>query len=179
MFNFFKIKNQVPAPQRSSLSNRRWLSRLHVRESETGKVTICDRKFRQPVDHLDNPATYQKKTLADLNQFCIVRDIATGRSQMNIFTGGRTLLSPCMNVCHHIVTKLSFETGGNIKINIVSGAAHFVQLHVSDMQSKFLLRLRQCNPQPPPGGMFFLSRPDSRHFSGRITGVQRVTINFV
>ena len=61
-----------------------------------------------------------------------------------------------MDMRHHIVPQLFFLLRGQLIVHLIPMGLHLVDLLLCDRQSKFHLRPRQRNPQPVPGGEFFV-----------------------
>ena len=63
----------------------------------------------------------------------------------------RALNAVSMYMGHHIVADQLLLSLCHLIINVILVGFQFVDLLLGDRQSQFLLRLRQRDPQPPPG----------------------------
>ena len=139
-----------PVPRGRTLTHSRGLSRLEVREAQARQIALLRSKGGQLVDNLYQAATNQNQAFFNLNQFRIVRDETTRRAEMYNRPRIRTLVAPRMDMSHDVVPQLAFVTVCGVEIDVVNVRPHFRELRVGDVQSEFLLRFGQRNPEPPP-----------------------------
>src|SRR5260370_3243700 len=90
-----------------------------------------------------------------------------------------------MNVGHHVVAQAALVKIGAGEVNVVEVGAQLGELAVGDAlddvvvaeQPEFLFRLRQCQPQAPPGGKLSLRSPQLGHFLASLARYQRVVVD--
>ena len=91
---------------------------------------------------------------------------------MNDARGRRSGFSIGIDVRHHVVTDFLFAAGDTVKVNIGQVCFQVPDLLFGDRQTEFVLRLRQCQPQPAPGLGTPLRRKELLHGDGGVAGNQ-------
>ena len=89
------------------------------------------------------------------------------------------LIAQGADVAHDVVPELLFDPGHPLEVDVFEVGPEFSDLGVGDGQPEGLFVLGQRQPQPAPGGVFVLGRPDAAHFLARIASGQRIVIGVV
>lgn len=129
-------------------------------KGQCGQTLIVLRKHRQFRDHIHEFLFDQFQRLRHHYDIRVISYITRCGTQMNDPCRLRTLLSIGIDMAHHVMTHFLFPGLGHIIVDILRMALQFVNLFLGDnrlavlAQSQLHLRLRQGDPQPPPGSEF-------------------------
>ena len=96
-----------------------------------------------------------------------------------------TGLSEGADMGHHVVAEPAFMGIGTGEVDILQVGPQFGELGRGDartdvivgQQAQLMLRLGQCQPEPPPGAELALRPPQLRHRPAGVTRDQRVVVN--
>ena len=64
---------------------------------------------------------------------------------------------------HHVMSEQFFVMGRRDEIDLINMLPQFIDLRLSDIQSQFSFGFGQGDPQPTPGRVFRLRRPELAH----------------
>ena len=93
--------------------------------------------------------------------------------------GRRALIAVGVHVGHDVVPQLAFVLRGFGEVDVVDGGPQLGDLLGRDRQAQFLLGLGQGHPQPPPGRMDRLRRPEPDQLLRGVPADQRILILIV
>ena len=179
VFEFFQIQHEIVTPHRGPFADGRRLGGLQVGETETCLVAVLLCELRQFVDDSHQTRDDDPQAVPDLQQFGVVGDETARRPEMDDSACRGTAVAERVVVGHHIVTEFALVFRGPIEIDVIHRGSHFGDLFGGNLQPEFPFGFRQRHPQPPPGGMLRLRRPDAAHLRRRVPRNQRVFVELV
>ena len=91
----------------------------------------------------------------------------------------RAKFAEYVDVAHHVVAQLFFFGGDFVEVDVFEMGAHLFDLGVGDVQPELLFAPGQRQPQPAPGGVFVLGRPDVAHLLPGVAAGQRILVDGV
>ena len=153
----FQIQTELLQPQRRPFSHRGGLGRLKMSERQSGLGLVFFCKIPQHRHHIHKLFLHKPQSLGHNNNVRVVPHIAGSSPQMNNARRLRALLPVCVHMAHNVMTDLPLPLPGHIVIDLLRVIPHLLDLFHGDnrlpvpAQTKFHLRLRQGNPQLPPG----------------------------
>ena len=137
--NPLEVKDEILHPESTALANGRQLSRLVVSKAKGRQVAVLGSELAENADGLDQLALNELESIADLDNVCVVSNVARGGTKMDDGHGRRGGLSIGMDVSHHIMTELLLLFGGILKVDIVQLGTHLLELLVANLNAKLLL----------------------------------------
>jgi len=176
VLDFFQVEHEIVTPQRGPLADGCRLGRLQVREGQTGQLAVSFGEHRQLVDDRHELRNDESQGVADLDQLGVVGDEAARRPEVDDAPRRRAAVAERMGVGHHVVPEPAFVVGGGGKVDVVHSRPHLGDLCIGNVQPELAFRLRQRDPQPPPGGMFGLRGPEAAHRVGGVAGDEGVFV---
>ena len=162
VFQLAIVHVQFIQPQRRALADRRQLGGLQMRVRQRRHVLVLIREIRQQVHHVEQLAAHDLQALAHDNHIGVVTHIAGRRAQMDDARRLRALQTVSVDVAHHVVAALLLAV---LRMGFQLG-----NLLVGNVQPLFLFRLRQRNPQLPPGAELVVLGEDELHLLAGIAG---------
>ena len=178
VFQLFDVHDELVHPQGRTLADRGQLRRLQVGVREARHGFVLKRKRAEIPHHLRRFFQQNAGRFPKLDDVGVVADVAGSRAEVNDALGGRTLYSVRIDVRHHVVPHLALARLGGRVIDVVRVRRKLRDLRVGDVKPERLLRLRQRDPQPPPGAEFKFLREDVLHLVARVAGGERGQIAF-
>ena len=175
----FEVEDEVLQIKGEALAHGSELGGLEVGEAQRGLSLPGVAEFGQLADEQKELAADDLQALTLLDELRVVGDVAAGGAQMDDGGGLGAELAQGPDVAHDVVPELLFDLGHPLEVDVFEVGPEFGDLGVGDGQSEGLLVLGQGQPQPPPGGVFVLRRPDAAHFLARIASGQRIVIGVV
>ena len=163
MFQLAIVHVQFIQPQRRALADRRQLGRLQMRIRQRGHCLVLIREIRQQVHHVEQLAPHDLQALAHDNHVGVVAHIAGRRAQMDDARRLRALQTVRVDVAHHVVAALLLAALRIVVVDVLRMGFQLGNLLVSDVQPLLLFRLRQRNPQLPPGAELVVLGEDELH----------------
>ena len=164
----FKIHQEILQPQRGSLSDRRRLCRLEMRESQRRQRFVFFCKVRKVCDDIYQFLSYQFQTFRHDDQVRVVADVARRRAEVDDALGFRALQSVSVYVGHDVVANDLLAFFGFVVVDIIGGGLQFCDLLVSDGKAQLLFRFCQCDPEFSPGPEFHFRGKEVFHLFARI-----------
>ena len=163
VFQLAIVHVQFIQPQRRALADRRQLGRLQMRIRQRGHCLVLIREIRQQVHHVEQLAPHDLQALAHDNHVGVVAHIAGRRAQMDDARRLRALQTVRVDVAHHVVAALLLAALRIVVVDVLRMGFQLGNLLVSDVQPLLLFRLRQRNPQLPPGAELVVLGEDELH----------------
>ena len=120
-------------------------------ERECRKILVLIREAGKLGDCVDQFSSDDRERIPHKNNVRIVADVAGCGSEVNNSSGFRALQTVRVHVRHDIVADLFFTRFGVRVIDVLSMCLELRDLLVGDIESEFLLRLGESDPQLSPG----------------------------
>ena len=92
---------------------------------------------------------------------------------------GRSLIAEGVDMGHHVVPQLALVFVGGGEVDRVDMGPQLFDLRLRDGEPHLRFGFGEPDPQLPPGAVFALSAPELAHFSGGVTGFERVFVAIV
>ena len=168
MIQILQIQTELLHPKGGTLPYRSGLSRLKMRKRQRWQTFIRICKPGKLCDDIQQFLSNQMQRLRHHNNIRIIPHIAGGSPQMNNPFSLGTLLPIGINMRHHIMAHFLLPRFRHIIINIILMRLQLINLLLGNIQPQLLLRLRQSNPEPPPGPKLLVRRKNVLHLLTRI-----------
>ena len=175
----FQVEDEVLQVKGEALAHGGELGGLEVGEAQGGERFVRVAELGQLADEQEEFAPDDFQALTLLDELRVVGDVAAGGSQMDDGGGLRAELAQGPDVAHDVVPELLFDLGHPLEVDVFEVGAEFCDLGVGNRQTESLFVFGQSQPQPAPGGVFVLGRPDAAHFLARIASGQRIVVGVV
>ena len=107
-----------------------------MRESQSREITVFHGKIGEKTDNLQQFSAQKFKTVAHLNEFSIVSNIAAGRTEMYYRHGGRALFPEHMDMAHYVVTQIFFHCFNSLEVDVIQMLAHLIELFIGYIKSE-------------------------------------------
>jgi hypothetical protein len=159
ILEIFQVENQILQPQAGSFAEGGRLSRLEMREAETGGRAFGCGERGESVDGPGEALPKQVERPAEQDQVGVVGDEAAGRPQVDDRASRGATITELVDVSDDVVPLLALVRGGSGEVDVVDMFAHLIDLRLSDLQPELPLRLGQGDPQAAPGPEPFAVSP--------------------
>ena len=127
IFQPLKIQHKILQIQAEAFADRGQLGGLIVRKPERGHIFVLHGELGKVVKKFEHLAANEFKTVAHLNKFGIIRNIAAGGAEVDDPGSAGRSLSIGIDVGHDVVAHLPLPRFGAGKISVNIGGKH--QLH--------------------------------------------------
>ncbi|MPN60940.1 hypothetical protein SDC9_208673 [bioreactor metagenome] len=104
-------------------------------EAEGGQGAILHREIGQVAHQGHQFAAQYLHTVAHLDKFGVVGDVAAGGAEVNDRHRLGAERAEHMDMAHHIVPELLLLGGGGLEIDVVEVGPHLIELLAGDVQS--------------------------------------------
>ena len=127
-----------------------------MRECQHRQILVLQRELFQTGQHIHQLALHQLQRFMHQDQIGIVTDITAGGAKVNDALGFRTLTAIGVHMAHHIMTYFFLALLCHFIIDVIFMGDQLGDLFIADVKAKFLLALRQRDPQPSPCAELFI-----------------------
>ena len=173
MLEIFQGQPEILRPCGGATTDGDGLRGLVVRGAERWQILPLLCKVTERQQDASRFCRDKFNRLTQQDQFGIAVDELTGGTEVDDALGLRDLVTPGVDVRHDIVSQLPLIVASRLKIKIIQMRPHGFKLSLADVQTEFMLRFGQSQPQPSPCAEFPLVRPDLLHRCRGIAGRQR------
>ena len=176
-FQFLQVHEQLVDPEGGPLAHGGELGRLIVGEAQGGLGLVFRRELRQDLDDVHQALPDQLQALPHEDHVGVVAHIAAGGAQVDDGHGLRALGAVGMDVRHHVMAQALLLGLGHIVVDIVLVGLQLIDLRLGHRQAQLHLRPGQGDPEPAPGGEFFVLREQIEHLRAGVAAGKGALIN--
>ena len=172
VLQLLQVLEELIHPQGGPLAHGDQLGGLIVGIAQGGQGLVLAGKPAQGRQDPHQFVPEEGQTLFHQNDIRVVPHVAAGGPQVEDGHGTGALGAVGVDVGHHVMAELPLLLLGQVIVDVVLLPLQLVDLPLGDGQAQFLLRPGQGNPQPAPGGEFFIGRKNIQHLPAGVAGGQ-------
>ena len=168
MQELFGIEREILHPERRALPDGGELCRLEVRVREAGEGAIPPRLLGKRDEHGANPPQEEDHRLPHQEQVGVVGDERARRAQVDVGSGGRSLIAEVVDMRHDVVAQAPLVLGGLVEISVVEVRPQLRERGIGNFQPELFLGFHQRQPQPAPQTDATALAPERLHGRRRV-----------
>ena len=172
-----EIHDEILQPQAGAFAHGRRLGGLEMGVRQRGNIAVFAGEIRKRRDHVHELDADARHCLPELDDVGVVADVAARRAEVDDRPGRRADVAVGVDVRHDVVAQTALVLRRLLVVDVVDVRAHFGDLFVGDGQAQRLLRLRQRDPEPTPGGELEIGGEDALHLTRGVPGAQGVFVD--
>ena len=133
----------------------------------------------EDAQHRNHARAQQSEAAVQLNEVAVVRDVRTGRTEMNHAARRRRDFAKRMHMRHHIVPKALFVLGDFGEVDVVEMQSHLGDRRRGNVDAEVAFRFGKREPEAPPEAVARLRRPERQHRRRRVALGERRAVPVV